>query len=119
MAILWLALFILRGRMGECRLCLLEGGRRGILILVPGAVVGRMGLEVGMVVGMVVALEVHVAVEVEGTAVVVDLWVLLLRPETGGVASDPMHTAEAEAAVVASGAEETATSGLYLSLCRA
>lgn len=119
MVILWLVLSILRGRMGGCRLCLLEGGRREIPMVVPGAVLGaRMGSVEVMVVGMVVALEVHeVVVVMEAVAA---LWALLRHLETGGVVRDLMHTAEeaAAAAAVVSGVEETATSGLDLSLCQ-
>lgn len=119
MAILLLALFILRGRMGGCRLCLPEGGRREIPMVVPGAVLGARMVSVEvMVVGMVVALEVHeVVVVMEAVAA---LWALLRHLETGGVVRDLMHTAEeaAAAAAVVSGVEETATSGLDLSLCQ-
>jgi hypothetical protein len=78
-----------------------------------------MGSVEVMVVGMVVALVVHEAAAGVAMAVVVDLWVLLRRLETGDVVSDLMHTVEAEAVVVVvSGVEETATSGLSLSLCQ-
>ena len=119
MAILWLVRFILRDRMGACRLCLLEDERRENLMVVLGVGVGRMGLGVGMGVGMaVVGLEAREEEEVVVTVVVVGPWVLRLHLETGDVASDPMLTVEAEAAaVVVSGAEETATSGLNLPLC--
>ena len=119
MAILWLVLSILRGRMGGCRLCLPEGGRREIPMVVPGAVLGARMVSVEvMVVGMVVALEVHeVVVVMEAVAAP---WALLRHLETGGVVRDLMHTAEeaAAAAAVVSGVEETATSGLDLSLCQ-
>jgi hypothetical protein len=120
LAILWLVLSILRGRMGGCRLCLPEGGRREIPMVVPGAVLGARMVSVEvMVVGMVVALEVHeVVVVMEAVAA---LWALLRHLETGGVVRDLMHTAEeaaAAAAAVVSGVEETATSGLDLSLCQ-
>jgi hypothetical protein len=118
LVILWLVLSILRGRMGGCRLCLPEGGRREIPMVVPGAVLGARMVSVEvMVVGMVVALEVHeVVVVMEAVAA---LWALLRHLETGGVVRDLMHTAEeAAAAAVVSGVEETATSGLDLSLCQ-
>lgn len=119
MAILWLVRFIRRGPTGAYRLCLLEDERRGMLMVVLGAGGERMDLVVGMGVGMaVVGLEAREEEEVVVTVVVVGPWVLRLHLETGDVASDPMLTVEAEAAaVVVSGAEETATSGLNLPLC--
>jgi len=88
-------------------------------MVVPGAVLGARMVSVEvMVVGMVVALEVHeVVVVMEAVAAP---WALLRHLETGGVVRDLMHTAEeaAAAAAVVSGVEETATSGLDLSLCQ-
>jgi len=84
---------------------------------VLGVVVGRMDLVVGMEVGMAVALEAREEEEVVvGMVVAVDPWALLHHLETGGVASDPMPTVEAEAAAEVSGVEETATSCLDLFL---
>ena len=83
------------------------------------ALLGRTDIVVDMA-GVVVVVVV-VDLEARGVAMVAvdaDPWAPGLHLETGDVASDPMLTVEAEAAaVVVSGAEETATSGLNLPLC--